>query len=166
MKTTKIRGNDYITVNERLKHFRSDERFKDCAIIDEIVDRGNPESEIYVRATIIKYLDGNQIILSQAHSQEYITKTGVNKTSFLENATTSAIGRALGYLGIGIDTAIASKDEVDNAVHLQQNMKNRLTTDQLKKTLMGTKDQAVKVLDMFSMTADQKNQIINHFKIK
>ena len=44
----------------------------------------------------------------------------INKTSALENCETSAVGRALGMLGIGIDGSIASADEVKNAVHQQE----------------------------------------------
>ena len=45
----------------------------------------------------------------------------INKTSFIENCETSAIGRALGNLGIGIDTSVASYEEVANAVKQQSN---------------------------------------------
>ena len=45
----------------------------------------------------------------------------INKTSALENCETSSVGRALGFLGIGIDTSIASREEVDNAIHQQKN---------------------------------------------
>ena len=42
--------------------------------------------------------------MAVAHSQEYRDSSYINKTSFVENGFTSALGRALGYLGIGIDT--------------------------------------------------------------
>lgn len=41
----------------------------------------------------------------------------VNHTSALENAETSAVGRACAMAGIGIDTAIASADEVQKAIN-------------------------------------------------
>ena len=44
----------------------------------------------------------------------------INKTSALENCETSAVGRALGWLNIGIDGSIASADEVENAIHQQE----------------------------------------------
>ena len=46
--------------------------------------------------------------------------TFINKTSALENSETSAVGRALGMYGIGIDTSIASAEEVGNAVKQQE----------------------------------------------
>ena len=45
----------------------------------------------------------------------------INKTSALENAETSAVGRALAFLGFA-GTEIASADEVANAIK-QQNFK-------------------------------------------
>ena len=44
----------------------------------------------------------------------------INKTSYVENCETSAVGRALAMLGIGIDTSIASANEVETAI-AQQN---------------------------------------------
>jgi ssDNA-binding Zn-finger/Zn-ribbon topoisomerase 1 len=44
----------------------------------------------------------------------------INKTSFVENCETSAWGRALGNLGIGIDDSIASAEEVDMAIKKQE----------------------------------------------
>lgn len=67
------------------------------------------------------------------------------------------MGRALGYLGIGIDTSIASADEVDNAVRNQDEAptenenKKWLTESQFAATLKATKDQAENVLNSFKM---------------
>ena len=44
----------------------------------------------------------------------------INKTSALENCETSSVGRALGFLNIGIDTSIATAEEVGNAIHQQK----------------------------------------------
>lgn len=163
MKTTKIRGNDYVTVNERVKYFRSIERYDNCAVNEEIVKLD--ENQIIVLVTITESVNGQVHVLSQAHAQEFITQTGVNKTSFLENAMTSALGRALGYLGIGIDAAIASKDEVENAKAMDKNMKPKLSLDQFSNTLTGTKQQAVNVLKNFSVSEEHKKQIKIKFKL-
>ena len=55
--------------------------------------------------------------------------TFINKTSYIENCETSAWGRALGNLGIGIDTSIASAEEVQNAVLNQGKKKPDKETD-------------------------------------
>ena len=53
-------------------------------------------------------------------AQEKENSSFINKTSFVENCETSAWGRALGNLGIGIDTAVASAEEVKNAILNQE----------------------------------------------
>ena len=103
MKAIKIKGRDYITVNERLKHFRLDDTYKGWNIIEDVAEINS--NEIIVTVTIV---DADGMLRSKASSQEYRDSSMINKTSFLENAATSALGRALGYLGIGIDTSIAS----------------------------------------------------------
>ena len=99
-----------------------------------------------------------------AHAQEYRDSSYINKTSFLENGFTSALGRALGYLGIGLDTSIASADEVGNAVSNQDN-KSWLTENQLNATLRGTADQAKKVLANYKMKKEYNQQITAKFNI-
>jgi hypothetical protein len=50
------------------------------------------------------------------HAQELAKgKTSFTRGSELQNLETSAIGRAIGMLGIGIEVALASKDEVSHA---------------------------------------------------
>ena len=46
----------------------------------------------------------------------------VNSTSMIENCETSAWGRALGNLGIGIDTSVASAEEVETSINRQEQM--------------------------------------------
>jgi hypothetical protein len=53
-------------------------------------------------------------------AQEDKAASMINKTSYVENCETSAVGRALGFLGIGIETSIATADEVSMAVNKQQ----------------------------------------------
>jgi gluconate kinase len=104
--------------------------------------------------------------MASAHSQEYRDSSYINKTSFVENGFTSALGRALGYLGIGIDTSIASANEVQNAVKNQDNDNKKWLTDaQFNATLKATKEQAEKVLAGFKMKKEYREQIINKFNI-
>ena len=63
----------------------------------------------------------NGNVLATGHASEKDGSSFINKTSALENAETSAVGRALGILGIGIDSSIASAEEVGNAVKNQTN---------------------------------------------
>ena len=59
----------------------------------------------------------------------------INKTSYIENCETSAVGRALGMAGIGIDTAVASAEEVQNAINNQNKPRKRAVTVQTAEEL-------------------------------
>lgn len=118
MKTVKIKGKEYVEVNERLKYFRTADQFKDYSLESEIVSLEN--GVITVKA-IIK--DGNGNIKATGLAQEKESSSFINKTSFVENCETSAWGRALGNLGIGIDTSVATAEEVNNAI-LNQDKRN------------------------------------------
>jgi len=162
MKTINIKGKEYITVNERLIYFRNKEEFKGFGIKEDIVSIDDTEG--IFKVTIY---DSNGEPIVSAHAQEYRDSSYINKTSFVENGFTSALGRALGYLGIGIDTSIASANEVQNAVTNQKlDNKKWLTESQLNATLKATKDQAEKVLNTFKMKKDYREQIINKFNLK
>lgn len=161
MKTINIKGKNYITVNERLKHFRTEPTFEGWQINEQLVHID--EKEGIFKVTIS---DTKGVEMASAHSQEYRDSSYINKTSFVENGFTSALGRALGYLGIGIDTSIASANEVQNAVKNQDNdNKKWLTEAQLNATLKATKEQAEKVLSGFKMKKEYREQIINKFNI-
>ena len=159
MKTVNIKGKEYITVNQRLIHFRKEAAYNGWRIVEDLVSLDDKEGVF--KATILDP-DGNEMV--SAHAQEYRDSSYINKTSFLENGFTSALGRALGYLGIGLDTSIASADEVGNAVSNQDN-KSWLTENQLNATLKGTVDQAKKVLANYKMKKEYNQQITAKFNI-
>ncbi len=109
MKTTDIKGKKYIEVNERLKHFRAN--YKGYSLLSELVSL---EAGVVVfKATV---LDNNRNEVATGFAYEKEGSSFINKTSYIENCETSAWGRALGNFGIGIDTSVASADEVGNAI--------------------------------------------------
>lgn len=114
LKTVDIKGKKYVEVNERLKYFRSEEKYKDYSLESEIISLEN--GVITVKAII---RDANGVIKATGLAQEKESSSFINKTSFVENCETSAWGRALGNLGIGIDTSVATADEVLNAINNQ-----------------------------------------------
>ena len=161
MKTINIKGKDYITVNERLKYFRSEATFNGWQINEQLVHID--EKEGIFKVTIS---DTKGVEIASAHSQEYRDSSYINKTSFVENGFTSALGRALGYLGIGIDTSIASANEVQNAVKNQSTENKKwLTEAQFNATLKAKKEQAEKVLSSFKMKKEYREQIKQKFNI-
>ena len=58
-------------------------------------------------------------VLSTGYAQEKENASVVNRTSYIENCETSAVGRALGMCGFGIDASVASAEEVKNAIEQQ-----------------------------------------------
>lgn len=112
----------YVMVNERVKAFR-----KICpsgSITTEIISL---EDGVVTMRAIVSDEGGNVIATGMAQEKE--SSTFINKTSFIENCETSAVGRALGFAGIGIDGSMASAEEVANAIIQQDQNK----TEKVKK---------------------------------
>lgn len=109
MKKITIQGKDYVPVHERLMEFWKNNPA--WSVRTEILE--SPEGKIRFRASIY---DDNGTLRATGHGEEKENSTFINKTSHVENCETSAIGRALGVLGIGIDTNLASFEEVANAI--------------------------------------------------
>ena len=113
LSTMDIKGKNYVLVNERVKAFRM--LYPEGTITTEIIDMH--DEVVVMKATV---LDGDQKLLATGMAYEKESSTYINKTSYIENCETSAVGRALGFLGIGVDTSIASYEEVQNAVNNQE----------------------------------------------
>lgn len=113
-KTTNIRGKQYVEVNERIKFFRQEDEYKNWTISTEFTAM---DSEMCVCKAVIA--DTNQRVIASGHAHEEKSSGHINKTSYVENCETSAIGRALAMMGIGIDTSIASANEVTDAIAKQ-----------------------------------------------
>ena len=112
MKTVDIKGKAYVEVNERIKYFR--ENYKGWSLESDLLSL--EDGVCVIRATL---RDEHGVIKANGLAYEKENSTFINKTSYIENCETSAWGRALGNLGIGIDTSIASAEEVINAVNNQ-----------------------------------------------
>jgi hypothetical protein len=113
-KTTNIRGKQYVEVNERIKFFRQEDQYKNWSLITEFTMLD--DTQCVCKASIV---DSSNRIISTGHAHETQGSSNINKTSYVENCETSAIGRALAMLGIGIDTSIASANEVSDAIAKQ-----------------------------------------------
>lgn len=125
METTDIKGKGYVEVNQRIKAFRK--IYPEGFIETEIVSNENGvvvmQAEVGYHKEI--FLDDGKnffrkVVLATGHAYEKEDSTFINKTSYIENCETSAVGRALGMLGLGIDTSVASAEEVQNAIVNQE----------------------------------------------
>ena len=114
LKTIQIKGKEYVTVNERLRYFR--ENFPNHALISEWV---SVTPEYAICRAVIKNADDKIIATGTAFEYKNDVSSMVNKTSHVENCESSAWGRALANLGIGIDGGVASAEEVASAIRKQ-----------------------------------------------
>ena len=107
-----IHGKQYRTVAFRIAEFR--EKHPDWTIQTELIDAD--DARVVMKAEIG---DADQNLLSTGYAEEERGSSNINTTSALENAETSAVGRALAFLGLA-GTEIASADEVVNAISQQR----------------------------------------------
>lgn len=125
--TVDIKGKDYVQVNQRVIAFRK--LFPEGMIETEIVKL--EDGVCVIKAMVY---DGSHL-MATGHAYEKEGSTFINKTSYIENAETSAVGRALGFLGIGIDESIASAEEVETAI-LNQGSKDPVAEDAIARKVI------------------------------
>lgn len=121
--TIDVKGKNYAEVNQRIKAFRM--LYPAGVIETEIL---SVENGVCIMKATIK--DDNDHVLGIGHAYEKENSTFINKTSYIENCETSAVGRALAMCGIGIDTSVASYEEVANAIENQKPKNDKVTEAQ------------------------------------
>ena len=110
-KAIDIKGKKYVLVSDRVQFFN--ENYPNGSIITNLVSE--PTSEMIIIQAIVRPDIKESMRQFTAYSQAVIGDGMVNKTAALENAETSAVGRALGFMGIGVIESIASADEMHKA---------------------------------------------------
>lgn len=105
-----IHGKEYLTVADRIHAVRQEH--PEWRIITHLVDSG----QLVVMSATIQ--DGEGKTIATGYAEEERGSSNINRTSALENAETSAVGRALAFAGYQ-GTEIASADEVVNAINQQ-----------------------------------------------
>lgn len=168
MRKISIQGKDYVPVHERLMEFWKNN--PSWSIRTEIID--SPQGKVRFRASVF---DENGLLRATGHGEEKENSTFINKSSYVENCETSAIGRALGLLGIGIDAGLASYEEISNAKIQQEGQSEQpkesfdddrewLTQAQFEKTIerfrAGEKDIIDKVIRTFKMKRVLREELL------
>lgn len=143
---TDIKGKSYIEVNQRIKAYRM--VYPNGTIRTKLAKL---ENGICVFMAEVTNNDGDIIATGTAYEKE--NSTFINKTSYIENCETSAVGRALGMAGFGIDTSVASAEEVANAIENQK---------EDKKVIMATEKQKELIRNMF--TTNEIKNILTELK--
>jgi galactitol-specific phosphotransferase system IIB component len=150
--TTDVKGKQYAEVNQRIKAFRM--LYPTGTIETELVSIDDGmcimRAKVYVMGE-----HGLRTLLGTGTAYEKENSSFINKTSYIENCETSAVGRALAMCGIGIDTSIASKEEVENAIEQQEQDKKE--QEEKKKLLVDIKNLMIKKKVL-------ANEIAEHFE--
>ena len=128
IKTTDIKGKEYAEVNQRIKAFRM--VYPEGSIETELINNENGicmfKAWVYAKKVWVNEHDEEtgywkySQLLGTGTAYEKEGSSFINKTSYIENCETSAVGRALGMAGFGIDTSVASFEEVANAIQQQE----------------------------------------------
>ena len=123
--TTNIKGKEYAAVNGRINAFRR--LYPQGFITTDIVSL--EAGVVVMKATCGYYENGQAVVLGTGMAYEREGSSNINKTSYIENCETSAIGRALGMAGLGINTAVASSEEVQNAIKQQEELQDDINPE-------------------------------------
>lgn len=132
IKTIDVKGKNYAEVNQRIKAFRM--LFPTGFIKTDVFYL---QDGVCVMQAQVGYYEPTEepypkvIILGEGTAYEKEDSSFINKTSYIENCETSAVGRALGMAGFGIDVSVASAEEVQNAI-LNQNKAEKISSTQVK----------------------------------
>lgn len=123
IRTTDVRGKEYAEVNQRVKAFRM--LYPEGTIETTMLsNEGEPGRRVCVFRAEVGYFNRDESgetwhVLATGTAYENEGASTINRTSYIENCETSAVGRALGFLGLGVDVAIASAEEVKGAIAQQ-----------------------------------------------
>ena len=112
MKSIDIKGKKYVMVHERINYFRSQDAFRGYKMVTDIIEL--TDDRVVMSASILNEMGS---VVAMGHAYENKDTSFITKTSYIEVCETSAWGRALACLGIGIDDSMASADEVANAIN-------------------------------------------------
>lgn len=175
--TLDVKGKQYAEVNQRIKAFRM--LYPEGTIETDIVSLENGVCVMRANIYIPEYVEDaktsgvtichNQRLLGTGTAYEKEGSTFINKTSYIENCETSAVGRALAMCGIGIDTSIASAEEVQNAIKQQEEKPNKLDiimSYETKGVDLDAIKEAYKVTSLSKMTDEQLNDCIKKLEKK
>lgn len=140
-----VKGKDYVMVNERVKAFRM--LYPEGIIDTSMVSNDNGVCVFKAQVGFFQE-DGCVQWLATGYAYEKENSTFINKTSYIENCETSAVGRALGFLGIGIDTSVASAEEVQNAI-INQDAEKKITKVQAESLVALIQNKMLDVNDTY-----------------
>ncbi len=109
------RLDNYVPVAERIEQFYN--RFPEGRILTTIIEHDRESGFVLVRAEVYRNPDDAQPAAT-GHAYEYKDVGYVQKTSYIEVAETSAVGRSLAFLNFETKRGIASREEMEKAARM------------------------------------------------
>lgn len=158
LKPIDVKGKQYAPVTERIKAFRM--IHPEGGIITEIV---SIEGGVCVIRATVTTAEGHVLGTGTAYEKE--SSSYINKTSYIENCETSAVGRALGMAGYGIDGSMASAEELLNAIKQQEDIK-RAEAETVKQFGESATNDNGATLQAFAKEKGLKAADINGWRVK
>jgi hypothetical protein len=149
----KFNLDDYQTVQERIDLFRS--KFPDGRFEIELVHM--TDQQVIMKAAVFTVFD-SQFPTCVDFAEERFGSSPVNKTSFVENCATSALGRAISQLGgeFSPSNKKASREEMQKVA--------RLSKDWLAEADKITSKDALRMLWAEASAARVSEDILNKIK--
>src|SRR5580765_778755 len=106
----KFNLDEYVMVKDRVLEFY--QKYPTGRIITTPIEHDREVGFVMFRAEIYRIFS-DQVPASTGHAYELKTEGFVNKTSYIENCETSAVGRALALLSHQVTNSIASRVEME-----------------------------------------------------
>ena len=139
--TIDLNGQKYVTVNERIKFLANNLDYE----IETTEEFFEDVKSWKVKAVLTIHENGKALKYSGT-AIERIGTNEINLTSALENAETSAVGRACAFAGIGIEERIASIEEMEGV----ERQKPMVVEEKFAESKAKSKTAEEKVLDKIS----------------
>lgn len=167
--TGKVEKKGYAEVHQRIRAFRM--VYPRGAILTKMLS--NENGICIFNATIH---DENGEVLASATAQENIKSNSfINQYNAIENCETSAVGRALGFAGFGVDTSLASAEEVQISIKKQEKLEQEANLPMTEEQIFMIanletkyKDQLRKFYkkDILDLTREEADSSLNSLKAK
>lgn len=167
--TGKVEKKGYAEVHQRIKAFRM--VHPNGNIETKLT---NNENGICVFRADIYDSEGNH--LASATAQENIKSNSfINQYNAIENCETSAVGRALGFAGFGVDTSLASAEEIQTSMKKQEELEHEANLPMTEEQVFMIanletkyKDQLRKFYkkDILDLTREEADSSLNSLKAK
>ena len=145
LQTVEIEGGKYTLTVERVKYLAEEFSYS-IETEAEFIESLNGWK---VKATLTIKDPNEDINIYSGHGFEVIGSTEINSTNALENAETSAVGRACGNAGIGLTDSFASADEMNGA-------KEKTKQIEVQKRIRASKTAEEKTLEKLTSKAVKK----------